>query len=108
VTRDLAVVTAASAEHLDDLPSHLTVEYDCLVREPDQGELERLSAVGSRAIDCLVVAPVDPLSAPLLIARDSFDGGTSAVVGLGRAVDVMVPDCLCDASTRTVRHRLRC
>jgi Family of unknown function (DUF6226) len=44
-----------------------------------------------------VIAPVDPLSAPLLIARDSFEGGTSAVVGLGRAVDQMVSDCLCVA-----------
>ena len=97
MTRDLAVVTAAFAEYLDDLPGRLTAEYDCVVREADQGELERLSAAGSRAIDCFVIAPVDPLSAPLLIARDSSEGGTSAVVGLGRAVDVMVPECLCDA-----------
>jgi hypothetical protein len=72
VTRNLAVVTAAFAEYLDDLPGRLTVEYDCVVREADQGELE-------------------------LIARDSSEGGTSAVVGLGRAVDIMVPQCLCDA-----------
>jgi hypothetical protein len=97
VTRDLAVVTAAFAEYLEDLAGRLTAAYDCVVREPDQGELERLSAAGSRAIDCFVIAPVDPLSAPLLIARDSFEGGTTAVVGLGRVVDEMVPDCLCDA-----------
>ena len=97
VTRDLAVVTAGFAEYLENLPGRLTAEYDCVMREADQGELERLSEAGSRAIDCFVIAPVDPRSAPLLIARDSFEGGTSAVVGLGHAIDEMVPDCNCDA-----------
>jgi len=96
VTRDLAVVTAGFAEHLENLPGRLTAEYDCIVRDADQEELERLAEAGSRAIDCFVITPVDPLSAPLLIARDSFEGGTSADVGLGRAIDEMVPDCLCD------------
>jgi hypothetical protein len=97
VTRDLAVVTAAFAEYLEHLPGRLTAEYACVVREPDQGELERLRAAGSRAVDCFVIAPVDPLSASLLIAHDSSAGGASAVVGLGRAIDEMVPSCLCDA-----------
>ena len=96
MTRDLAAVTVGFAEYLENLPGRLTAEYDCIVREADQGEVERLAEAGSRAIDCFVMAPVDPLSAPLLIARDSFEGGTSAVVGLGRAIDETVPGCLCE------------
>jgi hypothetical protein len=49
VTRDLAVVTAAFAEFLEELPGRLTAEYDCVVRDPDQGEVERLSLRQARA-----------------------------------------------------------
>jgi len=97
VTRDLVAVTAAFAEYLDDLPNRLTAEYDCIVREPDPQERQRLREAGSRALDCFVIAPADPMSAPLLIARASSEGGgTTAVVALGRAIEEMVPDCLCD------------
>jgi hypothetical protein len=98
VTRDLAAVTAGFADYLEELPGRLTAEYDCVVREPDPPERERLREAGSRALDCFVIAPVDPTSAPLLIARGSSEsGGTTAVVAFGRAFEEMVPDCLCDA-----------
>jgi len=97
VTRDLAAVTAGFASFLDRLPETLMETYDCAVAEPTGQQRDRLRRLSSMLDDSFVIASSDNACAKLLVGPESFDGGVTAVLGLGRAIDEFIPSCLCDA-----------
>ena len=97
VTRDLALLTAAFAAYLDELPDELTPRYDCSVRDLSERETGRLRKPGLNLDAGYAVEPSGPDSATLLVGRSSFEGGASAVLGFGIAALALVPDCFCDA-----------
>lgn len=97
VTRDLAAVTAGFSAWLDDLPRRLTAAYDCVVAEPSAVELERFGDAPGPLDEVYVVQPAQESSAPLLVARRTYDGGAGVLLRTGVAIDEGIPSCFCDA-----------
>lgn len=97
VTRDLAVITAGFAEHLDELPARLLASYDCAVRDLTDDEVGRLSEHQSGFVEMYAVEPSDPDCATLLVGRQVYEGGTAATLAFGVAAVEAFPDCFCDA-----------
>lgn len=95
VTRDLAAVTAAFASWLDELPERLVSSYHCRPRPTTAAEQQRLANAWTATT--FAVEPADADCATLLVARGTFEGGTSALIGLGVATQELVPSCFCDA-----------
>lgn len=97
MSRDLARVTAKFAGYLDELPATLTSAYDCVVKEPSTEQRERIQRAGLAADESYVLAPNSAECASLIVGRGSYEGCTTVFLGLGRAVDEVVPSCFCDA-----------
>jgi hypothetical protein len=101
-SRDLAVVTAAFARHLDVLPQRLASTYDCVVRAVSADELTLLAQGGhGRYDESYAVQPAAGGASPFLVGRGSFRGGASADVAFGRFQSEPVPTCFCDACDET-------